>query len=317
MNGAEGGLTEFLAGTIRLSAPLILAALGETVVQRSGVINIGIEGMMLAGALAGFVAAHAAASAWMGVGAAVAVGVALAALFAWFCMTLKADQIVVGTGVNIAMLGLTGVLYRAAFGIAASVTAPGLPVWSVPVLSDVPTVGQALFAQTPLVYAGGIAALGVWLLLRSPAGLSLRACGASPEAADAAGVRVDAVRWTAALFGGAMAGCAGSFLTLVQTNTFTENMTSGRGFIALAVVVFGRWNPWGVLAAGLAFGATSEAQFWFQAHGSIVHVAGKAVSLPYQALLALPYLATLIVLAMSAGRYRGPKALGQPYIRAA
>ncbi len=309
------GLTEFLTGTIRLSAPLILAALGETVVQRAGVINIGIEGMMLAGALAGFTVAHGAGSAWAGLAGALGAGVLLACVFAWLCIAMKSDQIVVGTGINIAMLGLTGVLYRGFFGIAQTVTAPTLPVWPTPVLSSLQVIGPAFFMQTPLAYIAGVAAIGVWLLLRSAAGLSIRACGANPEAADAAGIRVEAVRWWAILFGGAMAGVAGAFLTLVQTNTFTENMTSGRGFIALAVVIFGRWNPWGVLAAGLVFGCANEAQFWFQGHGSTLSIAGHQFSLPYQALLALPYLATLAVLALWAGRYRGPKALGQPYIR--
>lgn len=308
-------MEEFLAGTIRLAAPLILAALGEMVVQRAGVINIGIEGIMLAGAFAGLAAGHASGSAGAGVVAAAAAGLSLGVFFALLCVTVRADQIVTGTGLNIAMLGLTGALFRSMYGIEASVTAPGLREWELPLVSQVPLIGQALFNQSALVYGAGLAAAALWWFLRSPYGLGLRACGSNPGAADAAGVRVDRVRWAAVVFGATMAGIAGGYLTLVQTNTFAENMTSGRGFIALAVVVFGRWSPVGVVAAAMVFGAANQAQFWFQARGSELDLAVFTLKLPYQALLALPYAATLAVLAVFAGNHRGPKTLGQPYVR--
>lgn len=310
-----GGLQEFLIGTISLSTPLILAALGEVVVQRSGVINVGIEGMMLAGAFAGFAAGHVTGSVAAGfLGAGIA-GVLAGSLFAYACISRKADQIVVGTGMNIGMLGLTGVLFRGIFGIEQALSTPEAPVWRIPLLCHLPIIGPALFSQSPLVYLAGVVAFGVWAFLRSPAALSLRACGVNPEAADAAGVRVDTVRWMAVLYGSALAGLGGGFLSLVQTNTFTENMSSGRGFIALAVVIFGRWNPIGIVLAALVFGGANEAQFWFQARGSAAHILGMSITLPYQALLALPYAATLVVLAVFSGKYRGPKALGQPYVR--
>ncbi len=309
------GFEEFLIGTIRLSTPLILAALGEVVTQRAGVINIGIEGMMLCGAFAGFVVAHISGSAYAGLMGACAASALTGVFLAFMCVARKADQIVVGTGINIAMLGLTGVLNRGMFGLEQSISTAGFGIVRLPALSGLPVVGSALFAQPVLVYLSGFAAIGIWLFLRSPLALGLRACGANPEAADAAGVRVDTVRWFAVLFGAIMAGAAGAFLSLAQTNTFTENMSSGRGFIALAVVIFGRWNPIGIVLAALIFGSANEAQFWFQARGSALQMFGTIITIPYQALLALPYIATLSLLGVYAGKYRGPKALGHPYVR--
>jgi len=309
------GLEEFLSGTIRLSAPLILAALGEIVSQRSGVINISIEGMMLGGAFAGFAAGAVTGSAGAGLLAAAAAGALLGCVFAFLCVVRNADQIVAGMGINIVMIGLTGALFRAIFGMESLATAPRLEDYPIPVLSGLPVVGKVFFDQSVLVYACGALALGIWLFLRSPQGLGLRACGVRPEAADAAGVRVGLTRFAAVVFGGTMAGIAGAYLTLAQTSSFAENMTSGRGFIALAVVIFGRWHPIGAVLAALIFGGANEAQFWFQARGSQAMIAGVQVHIPYQALLALPYVVTLAVLTVFAGSYRGPRALGKPYVR--
>lgn len=309
------GIEEFLAGTIRLSTPLILAALGEVVVQRAGVINLGIEGMMLLGAFCGFAVASATGSAATGAAAAAAAGCLVAALFGYLCVARSSDQIVVGMGVNIAMIGLTGVLFRSLFGIDTGATAPALGEVALPGLSLLPVAGRALFTQSILVYLSGVAAVGLWAFLRNPYSLGLKASGIHPEAADAAGVKVHLTRWISVLFGGTMAGLAGGYLTLSQTSTFAENMTNGRGFIALAVVIFGRWNPVGLVFAALLFGGANQTQFWFQARGSVVDVMGHSVALPYQLLLALPYMATLLALAMFAGQYRGPRALGRPFVR--
>lgn len=309
------GFEDFLAGAIRLSAPIVLAALGEVIVQRSGVINIGIEGTMLAGAFFGFLVAFHTGNPVLGVGAAILAGAMIGMVFALFTVIQKANQIVVGTGLNIAMLGLTGVLLRGVFEADARLSVQTLGPWNWPILSGLPIIGKALFSQSVLVYISGAVAIGLWVFLRSRYGLGLRACGSNPEAADAAGVKVDTTRFCAVVFGAALAGLAGAYLSLVQTNTFSENMTSGRGFIALAVVIFGRWSPLGVVAASLIFGLANQAQFWMQARGSSLDFLGISTQIPYQFFLALPYVVTLIVLAFFAGKYRGPSAIGKPYVR--
>lgn len=309
------GFEDFLAGAVRLSAPIILAALGEVIVQRSGVINIGIEGTMLAGAFFGFLVAFQTGNPMLGVFASLGAGVAIGIIFALLTVIQKANQIVVGTGLNIAMLGLTGVLLRGIFEADANLGIQPIGVWNWPILSSFPVLGKAFFSQSALVYVSGAIAIGIWIFLRSRYGLGLRACGSNPEAADAAGVKVDAIRFGAVVFGAALAGLAGAYLSLVQTNTFSENMTSGRGFIALAVVIFGRWSPIGVVAASLIFGIANQAQFWMQARGSSLDFLGITAQVPYQFFLALPYLITLFVLAFFSGKYRGPAAIGKPYVR--
>ena len=298
-------LSGLLFTGVRLAVPLLLAALGETVAERAGVINVGMEGMMLAGALAGFAASFAAHSPWAGAGAAAIAGVALAALFAALTVGLGADQVVVGTAINILALGLTGVFFRALPQLngatAASFTPLALPFRH-------PTVVSALLEQNAL---GGLAWALVpllWLLLfRTRWGLRLRATGERPSAADGAGVRVARVRVVATLIGGALAGLAGAYLSLGYTVGFGENMTAGRGFIALAVVILGRWNPFGVAAAALLFGLALALQFQFQA---------TSTRFPYQFFLALPYLLTLLAL-LGRSRLGGaaPAALGEAYRR--
>lgn len=300
---------------IRLAVPLLLAALGETLAEKSGVINVGLEGMMLAGALAGFAAAFGTHNPWAGAGAAVLAGVALAALFAALSVGLGADQVVVGTAVNILALGLTGVFFRAlpqlngataaaflplslSFLHPAHGATPGLPALLLSALFEQNALGGIALALVPLVWLG---------LNKTRWGLRLRATGEYPQAADGAGVPVGRVRVAATLAGGALAGLAGAYLSLGYTVGFGEAMTAGRGFIALAVVILGRWNPFGVAAAALLFGLASALQFQFQA---------TSTRFPYQFFLALPYLLTL--LALLGRRRRGaaaPAALGEAYQR--
>lgn len=301
-------LAGFLEGSVRTATPLALAALGETLVERAGVINIGLEGAVIAGALAALAGAGA-----LGVGAGFAAaalaGVAVAALFAVFAVTLRADQIITGTAVTMFALGLTGSLYRAAYGASgAALRVPTAPAWRVPGLSRLPVVGGALFAQplvTYLVYAA-VPALW-WWLYRTHAGLALRAVGENPAAAIAAGISPARSRWGALLVGGALGGLCGGTLVLAQVGTFAEGMSAGRGFIAIAVVALGRWHPVGVALAALLFGAASALQFLFQAMGWAV---------PYQIFLALPYVLTLLALAVwkrsaASGRGAAPAALGR------
>jgi simple sugar transport system permease protein len=286
-------LGDFLAGSVRTATPLALAALGETLVERAGVINIGLEGAVIAGALAALAGSVAGAGA-LGVGAGFAAaalaGVAVAALFALFAVTLRADQIITGTAVTMFALGLTGALYRTAYGAAgAALRAPTAATWAVPGLSRLPIVGGAFFAQplvTYFVYAA-VPALW-WWLYRTHAGLALRAVGENPAAAVAAGISPAATRWGAVLVGGALGGLCGGTLVLAQVGTFAEGMSAGRGFIAIAVVALGRWHPVGVALAALLFGAASALQFLFQSMGWAV---------PYQIFLALPYVLTLLALA--------------------
>jgi general nucleoside transport system permease protein len=295
-------LAAFVAAAVRLGAPLALAALGETITERSGVINIGIEGSIIAGALAGALAALAWDSAAWGVAAGGLAGGAVALVFAAFAVGLGANQIIAGTAVTLGGLGFTSVVYEARFGATGTaLTLPTLDPLPVPLLSALPIVGPGLFAQPATVYLTYLLAPLLWaFLFRTGWGLSLRAVGEAPEAAAAAGVPVRAVRFLAVLWGGLLAGLAGAHLALTL-GTFAGGMSAGRGFIAIAVVVLGRWNPLWVLAAALFFGAASALQFALQALG---------LDVPYQLFLALPYVLTLAALAGWLGLARAPAALG-------
>ncbi len=306
-------LTSLLITGVRLAVPLLLAALGEVIAEKSGIINVGIEGMMLAGAFAGFAGAYYGHSLWLGAGAALLAGVILAILFAVLGIAAKADQVVVGTAINILALGLTGVFFRALFQTSSSASAPVFNPIPIPVLHRIPVIGEALFAQNALGYLAWILVpLSAFYLGRTRNGLRLRAVGEYPAAADGAGVRVDWVRVWALLWGGALAGLAGAYLSIGYTNGFVENMSAGRGFIALAVVILGRWNPWGAAAAALLFGLASALQYQFQAH----QFPGIFAKIPYQFFLALPYLLTLLALLLrSRLKTVAPAALGEAYRR--
>jgi len=299
---------------IRLAVPLLLAALGETLAEKSGVINVGIEGMILGGALAGFAVTCLSHSPWLGAGAAVLAGMTLAALFAGLAVVLGADQVVVGTAINILALGLTGVFFRALpqlSGASATAFTPLTLSFLHPRQTQPPWAAQiasALLEQNILGWLAWLLVPLCWLyLFRTRAGLRLRASGEYPEAADGAGVRVERVRVGATLAGGALAGLAGAYLSIGYTNGFVENMSAGRGFVALAVVILGRWNPFGVAGAAFLFGLAFALQYQFQAAGT---------RFPYQFFLALPYVLTLAALLLrSRLRSAPPAALGEAYQR--
>ena len=305
---SEVELVLFLEASVRLGVPLALAAMGEAITERSGVINIGLEGSLIAGALGGALGALAFGSAGLGVVAGAGAGFAVALVFAAFCVGLGTDQIITGTAITLGGLGFTGAIYQARFGATGTaLTLPTLAPAPLPLVSDIPWVGSALFAQAPTAYlAYALAPLLWYFLFRTEWGLELRAVGEQPDAAEAAGVRVRWVRFWATGFGGALAGIAGAHLALAYAGTFAENMSAGRGFIAIAVVVLGRWNPVLVLLAALLFGAASAFQFLLQAVG---------IDLPYQLFLAFPYLLTLAALAGWVGRSRAPAALALPWPR--
>lgn len=294
----------FLAATIRTATPLVLAAMGEVIVERAGLINIGLEGAILAGAF-GALAGATAAGVGAGFIAAIVAGVLVALLFAICVVWLRADQIIVGTAITLLSLGGTGTLYRAWYGQSgAALTLPTSAPIPIPGLAAIPVLGAPLFAQPITTYfAYAIIPLVAWWIRRTHAGLALRAIGERPEAAEAAGIDVSRYRVLAVLFGGAMGGLAGGTLVLAQAGTFAEGMSAGRGYIAIAIVVLGRWTPLGVAGGALVFGAASALQFAFQAMG---------LNAPYQLFLVLPYVLTLLALAGAVGRARQPAALGKP-----
>jgi general nucleoside transport system permease protein len=298
-----GTVAEFLGSGVRFATPLAYAALGELVVERAGVINIGLEGAIISGAFGALVFAGT-GSVVLGFAGAALAGVLVAALFAFFVVTLRTDQIITGTAMSMLGLGLTGTLYRTMYGSAgASLHTPTIAPVAVPGLSAVPILGPALFDQPVVTYALYLfVPVLAWWFYRSAAGLALRAVGEHPEAARSAGISPDRVQWAALLFGGVMGGISGGTLVLAQVGTFAEGMSAGRGFIAIAIVVLGRWTPFGVAGAALIFGAASALQTLTQTLGW---------AMPYQLPLAFPYLLTLVLLASTRARTAAPVALGQ------
>jgi ABC-type uncharacterized transport system permease subunit len=293
----------FLAAAVRVATPLLLAATGETITERSGVINLGLEGIMLAGALAATLGATAWGP-WSGVGCAIVAGMLLAAVFALLAVGARADQIITGTAITLAAVGLTGTIYRQAYGSGgAGLTIPTLQSVAIPGLSQIPVLGPALFDQPAPTY---LALLGMpivwWVLFRTRLGLALRATGEGAAMARAAGVRTNLIRSGATVVGGGFAGLAGASLVLAQVGSFAEGMTAGRGYVAIAIVVLGRWHPIGIAVGALLFGVATALQFLLQT---------MELDAPYQLFLMLPYLLTLLALAGAVGRVRAPADLGR------
>lgn len=281
------------ASLLVFGTPVALAALGETVSQRSGVLNIGLEGTMLLGAYLGMVVSLHSGSPWLGVAVAALGGLAASMVLGVLCVGMSADQVVAGTGLNLLALGVTGALFRGEFGQSGQLlSVPKIPSWN----------GLDAISVGTVVLAAVLAAL----LARSSWGLVVRAAGEEPDAVEAAGRSPAGVRFGALAVGGVLGGVAGAYLALGIAGSFAENMTAGRGFVAIAMVTFGRWNPLGVLAAALGIGYLDSLQYTFQSRGS---------ALPFQLFLALPYLAALAVL-VAAGKGRAaPAALGVPLRR--
>lgn len=298
-------LTPFLAATVRTATPLAFAALGEQVGERAGVIFLGLEGAIIAGCLGAAIASGAGPLA--GFAGGILAGVLVSALFAAFVIGLRADQIITGTAITMFGLGLTGAVHRGLFadaGASTGGTAATVGPVAIPGLSQLPILGPALFAQpwpTYLLY--GLVPALAWWMRGTHAGLALRATGAHRDAAAAAGIRTRRVRTLAVLFAGAMGGLCGATLVLAQVGTFTEGMSAGRGFIAIAIVVLGRWAVWGTAAAALVFGGAFALQYLFQATGW---------DAPYQLFLGFPYLLTLTLLALQRTRTGAPAELGRP-----
>jgi ABC-type uncharacterized transport system permease subunit len=291
-----------LAATLALAAPLLFAALGELISERAGILNINLEAMMLGGAFCGVWAASAAASLFAGfVGAALA-GVLIAAIHGVLCIALRAEQVVSGVALNILVLGATTYGVGAVFGSNVSRSVETLTALPIPFLSDLPLVGRVLFDQTATTYiAFLLVPLIWWAINRTVVGLALQATGEQATAAMSMGINIRLVRWTALLTCGALAGIGGGQLTLAGLGTFTQNVTAGRGFIALAAVVFGRWTPSGAMVAILLFTIIEALQVRAQILG---------INLPYQFLVMAPYLATIMALALFMKSMKAPRGLG-------
>ncbi|MBX3174161.1 MAG: ABC transporter permease [Gemmatimonadaceae bacterium] len=299
----ESVLAPFLEAAVRTATPLAFAALGELLAERSGVINLGLEGTIIAGCLGAAVAASSGGVALGFVGAAAA-GLAMALLFALFVVHWRTDQIITGTAFTLLGLGVTGTVHRMWPSIAGEgLSLPTLAPQPLGPLAQLPLVGPALFRQPLPTYALYllIPTIAFWMA-RSHAGLALRAVGEAPEAARSAGVSVRKVRWAALAASGVLGGLCGATLVLAQVGAFTEGMSAGRGFIAIAIVVLGRWTVWGTAAAAAVFGAAFALQYLAQSLG---------LGLPYQIFLALPYVLTLVLLAAMRGRSRAPEHLAR------
>lgn len=277
-------LIPLILTVVTASTPLLFAAAGELVTERSGVLNLGVEGLMVVGALAAFAATHTSGSAVVGVLAAAVAGMALALVFAVLTLTLLANQVATGLALTIFGLGLTALLGKGYIGV----TVANLPKLSIPGLSDLPFVGPLLFGQDYMVYLSFLVVGGIsWVLARTRIGLILRAVGASHDSAHALGYPVIRIRYMATLFGGALGGIAGSYLSLIYTPMWAENLTAGRGWIALALVVFSTWRPGRLVLGAYLFGAITVIQ---------LHAQGLGVAIPSQFLSMTPYLATILVL---------------------
>lgn len=298
----------FLQATTRLAIPILLAALGGMFAERAGVLNIGLEGMMLTGAFVGFTTTYLTGNIWYGVAAGMLAGSLLGLLLALYTVALTSNQVVVGIAFNLLMVGATSFAYRAVFGMGtASPRITSFEVLPIPLLADVPLLGPLLFQQSPLVYLALILVPVTWVIIeRMSIGTAIVAVGEHPQAAETLGISVARTRTLCLVASGLLAGLGGAFLSLSATGIFLDNMTAGRGYIALAILLLGRRNPWGILLAAGLFGGADALQLRGQNLG---------IGVPYQFLVMLPYVLTILVLIGFAGRVRDPAALGQPFRR--
>jgi general nucleoside transport system permease protein len=299
-------IAELVVLTLAAGTPLVFAALGELVTEKSGVLNLGVEGMMLVGAVTSFIVAATTKNPWLGVAAGILAGIALSLVFAVLTLSLMANQVATGLALSLFGVGLSafvGLNY-------VSIVVDGIKPLAAPGLSDLPFIGKLLLGHNPLVYASfALWAAIQWFLYRTRPGLIVRAVGESPQSAHAIGYPVVRIRYLAVMFGGACAGMGGAYLALAYTPMWTEGMTAGRGWIALALVVFATWRPWRVLAGAYLFGGVTLATFQAQALG---------VTVPSQLLSMLPYLATIVVLAIISRdaitiRLNAPASLGKAF----
>jgi ABC-type uncharacterized transport system permease subunit len=299
-------VAQLIVLTLAAGTPLVYAALGELVTEKSGVLNLGVEGMMLAGAVTSFIVAATTHSAWLGVAAGMAASAALSLIFGVLTLSLMANQVASGLALSLFGIGLSAFVGLDYVSVVIDPIAP----LDMPVLTKLPVVGKLLFGHNPLVYLSILLLVAIqWFLYRTRAGLIVRAVGESPQSAHAIGFPVARIRYCAVMFGGACAGLGGAYMAIAYTPLWVEGMTAGRGWIALALVVFATWKPWRILAGAYLFGGVTLAQFQAQ---------GMGVDIPSQYLSMLPYLATIVVLAIisrdaAAIRLNAPASLGKPF----
>ncbi len=295
-------ITSVLRATLRQSTPITLGAMSGIFSERAGVVNIAIEGMMLSAAFTGFMTNVYTSNLPLSILVAIITGGLMGLLHAWLSITFKVDQIISGTVINILAIGLTGFFYQ-----SGATTAGKLEPIAIPILSDIPVIGDVLFNNAPITYAAVvIVVLTFYVLFRTAWGLRTRAVGEHPSAADTVGINVKRMRYLNVIIGGGIAGLGGAFLTLEAVGSFERGITNGRGFIALAAVIFGKWNPFGAWGAALLFGFTNAMQTQLQ-------FLGLGDLIPHEFIGMLPYILTVLVLAGFVGRARPPAAVGQPY----
>ncbi len=304
---------------IRLAVPVLLAVLGELITERAGVLNLGLEGVMVAGGVAGFMSAYflqkalpGGWSSWIGLGVGILAGMAMGLIMSVLSITLKADQVIAGVTLVVFGNGVANYLYRQAFSTLAA-NVPGLPVISIPLLSEIPVLGDILFKQDPTVYMTAILVYAVWFFLfRTTWGLNIRSIGENPAAAETSGLNVDRTRYVATLLGTGLAGLGGAVLTVVQLHLFREGINGGRGWVAVALVIFARWEPGLALVGALLFGMADSIQYRIQA---LSQVERGISTIPYEFLLMLPYVLTILALLYRTGQGDAPEALGRPYVK--
>lgn len=299
-------IVNLLSSDVRLAAPILIAALGLVYSERAGIVNIGAEGIMLIGALAGYAGSYYLGSAWGGVLVSLVAGALVGLLFAFLVVTVRANQTVVGAALNIFGSGITIMLNRVIFGVNG--TPPAVDTFQAinfGKLAQIPVIGPILFSHNILVYVSLLVlVISHYVLYRTELGLKIRAVGENPKACDTLGINVYRIRYGSVLYSTALCGAAGAYLSLAQVTFFIEGMAAGRGFIALAAVVFGRWNPLGVLAAVLVFGAGEALQIKLQA---------MQTNIPFQFLQMLPYILTILALVGAVGKSSAPAASGTAY----
>lgn len=290
-----------------MATPYLYAAIGETFAQTSGVLNLGVEGIMLMGAYAGFFVGMKTGNLWLGLLAAAVTGLLMGLLMAVVSVTLQAEQGISGIGLHLFGLGLSSLLFKVTLGGVESIS--GFPPIRIPILADIPLIGEQLFNHNLLVYVAFLLVpISDFVLNRTTFGLKIRAVGQKPEAADALGVNVTRIRYITVCLGGMLAGIAGASLSIALINLFQENMTNGIGFIAVALVYFGGWNAYGVLGGALLFSIVNALQLWIQV---------KGINLPSDIAVMMPYVMTILALTVAGRRGRKPAALTKPFERGA
>lgn len=294
-----------LASSIRLATPYLYASIGEAFAQTSGVVNLGVDGIMLVGGFAGFYVTLTTGNAWLGLLAAMIVGLLMGLLMSLISVTLKAEQGISGIGMYMFGLGLSALLFKELVGTVKTIS--GFAPLRIPLLGNIPILGDIFFNQSLLVYGAFLLVpVAWWVLDKTTLGLKIKSVGQNPAAADSLGVSVDRTRYFSVCLGSVLAGVAGASLSLSLVNLFQENLTAGQGFIAVALVYFGGWRPLGILGGALLFSTVNAFQLWMQVLGANVNS---------EILVMLPYLLTIVALAVAVNRARQPAALNRPFER--